>query len=655
MNKKSTSLLLLLGSAMLLSACGKGENTTSSKTPTSESPTTSQSVAKTFAVTWNQDPTKYTLVPETGLDAAKIKEGTSFRFHLTMAEAYTKKTNLSVKEGTKELTPNGDGIYQTSALKADATLSISVDINTYVISFVDMDGTKLQEKTYRHGEEVTYEGETPTKAGTQSKTYTFEGWDKEVTKALADATYTATYDVTADPTYFSSFDSVDEIGDIDGEKEFLDTFEGEKGVLKTVEANATDSGAGFLAMHFSSSVMNKAIEAKFDYIRLHVYVDAATESETLPFFSWNAKLGDVAVKQWTNFDISLKTLSENSFLTKDKVNRQGVYDALKEKYVNGQAIMMYTNDAALVEAQAPVTFYLDSITWGVSHGEDSIAGIVGLPADYDLSKGAMTLPTKVTVTDGVFESEKDITEAKIFGLNGETWEEIVAENGTVTLPKANKYKMAVKTDGVEEAYEKTFLAEDLTNTVYSYATDDVYTEDPIGEPYPVKGQHVQIDYHNGGSTWLEEYKDSNGVIEYGVEKANQAQSSVRLDLGNKKFAFDYITIRMCFATETKKRISAYSANVELDRSYYGDARYSNEWFDLKVTRENLKNEGSEMYWSQSATYSDDTDETFYNLCFGTVGYNKQACLMFRMFNYEPWSQATDGILLVSKITYGLNA
>ena len=100
MNKKSTSLLLLLGSAMLLSACDNGGNATSSKTLTSEGPTTSQSTAKTFAVTWNQDPTKYTLVPETGLDAAKIKEGTSFRFHLTMAEAYTKKTNLSVKEGT---------------------------------------------------------------------------------------------------------------------------------------------------------------------------------------------------------------------------------------------------------------------------------------------------------------------------------------------------------------------------------------------------------------------------------------------------------------------------------------------------------------------------------------------------------------------------
>ena len=653
MKKKSTTLVLLFTGAMLLSGCGE-KNPSGSSNSSHQNSTSSQPVAKTFAVTWNQDPAKYTLVPEAGLDAAKIKEGTPFRFHLTMTDAYSKKTNLSVKEGTNELTPNGEGIYQTGAIKANVALSISVDINTYVISFVDADGKELQKKTYSHGDKVSYDGVTPSKESTQSKTYTFAGWDKEVTDAVADTTYTAVYDITSDPNYFTSFDTAEEMGDVDGTKEFLETFEGENGVVKTVESNATDTGAGFLAMHFSSLVMSKAMEAKFDYIRLHVYVDAETESAALPFYSWNAKLGDIALKQWTYFDINLKTLSANSFLAKEEIDRQGVYDALKEKYVDGSAVMMYTNDETLVKNKAPVTFYLDSITWGVSHVADSIVSIEGLSADYDLSKGAMALPTKVKVTDGVFESQKDITEKKVYALNDETWEEVATENDAVTLPKAGKYKMVVKADGVTDAFEKTFLAEDLTNTVYSYATDDVYTEDPVGEPYPVKGQHVQIDYHNGGSTWLEEYKDSNGVTEYGVVKANNAQSSVRLDLGNKKFAFDYITIRMCFATETKKRISAYSANVELDSSYYGTARYSNEWMDLKVTRENLKNKGSEMYWSQSATYTDDSDDTFYNLCFGTVGYNKQSCLMFRMMNYDPWGEATDGTLLVSKITYGLN-
>ena len=67
---------------------------------------------------------------------------------------------------------------------------------TYTIKFVDEDGTELSSATYEEGATVEAPA-APTKADADGYTYTFAGWDKEVTAATADVTYTATYTKTA--------------------------------------------------------------------------------------------------------------------------------------------------------------------------------------------------------------------------------------------------------------------------------------------------------------------------------------------------------------------------------------------------------------------------------------------------------------------------
>ena len=67
---------------------------------------------------------------------------------------------------------------------------------TYTVKFVDADGTELSSATYEEGATVT-EPAAPTKDATAEYTYEFAGWDKEVTVATADVTYTATYTKTA--------------------------------------------------------------------------------------------------------------------------------------------------------------------------------------------------------------------------------------------------------------------------------------------------------------------------------------------------------------------------------------------------------------------------------------------------------------------------
>ena len=65
--------------------------------------------------------------------------------------------------------------------------------NQYKIIFTNYDGNVLQEETLDYGSEVTYKGNIPTREKTKEYTYTFTGWDKEITKVLKNETYIAVY------------------------------------------------------------------------------------------------------------------------------------------------------------------------------------------------------------------------------------------------------------------------------------------------------------------------------------------------------------------------------------------------------------------------------------------------------------------------------
>ena len=71
---------------------------------------------------------------------------------------------------------------------------------TYIIKWVNYDGTVLETDTVTEGETPEYNSATPTRDADSQYTYTFTGWDKTVVAAAADATYTAQYTQTATPT-----------------------------------------------------------------------------------------------------------------------------------------------------------------------------------------------------------------------------------------------------------------------------------------------------------------------------------------------------------------------------------------------------------------------------------------------------------------------
>ena len=61
------------------------------------------------------------------------------------------------------------------------------------VKFVDYDGTVIREGKYRAGETVVVPSD-PEREADEEFTYTFSGWDKEITAVTEDVTYTAVYD-----------------------------------------------------------------------------------------------------------------------------------------------------------------------------------------------------------------------------------------------------------------------------------------------------------------------------------------------------------------------------------------------------------------------------------------------------------------------------
>ena len=76
------------------------------------------------------------------------------------------------------------------------TLYAVYSINKYTVTFKNYDGSTLQEETLEYRALPKYKGEVPTREKTKEYTYTFKGWDKEITEVTNNQEYIATYTET---------------------------------------------------------------------------------------------------------------------------------------------------------------------------------------------------------------------------------------------------------------------------------------------------------------------------------------------------------------------------------------------------------------------------------------------------------------------------
>ena len=95
----------------------------------------------------------------------------------------------SVEKGGEEYNFN-------TLVTENITLYAVYNINKYTVTFKNYDGSTLQEETLEYGTLPKYKGEAPTRETTKEYTYTFKGWDKEITEVTNNQEYIATYTET---------------------------------------------------------------------------------------------------------------------------------------------------------------------------------------------------------------------------------------------------------------------------------------------------------------------------------------------------------------------------------------------------------------------------------------------------------------------------
>ena len=99
------------------------------------------------------------------------------------------------KQSTAEYTYTFTGWDKTVvAVTGDATYkaTFSVTKNSYLITWLYDDGVEIDHQMIEYG--TTPQPANPTKEATAQYTFTFTGWDKEITAVTGDATYTAVFE-----------------------------------------------------------------------------------------------------------------------------------------------------------------------------------------------------------------------------------------------------------------------------------------------------------------------------------------------------------------------------------------------------------------------------------------------------------------------------
>ncbi len=206
---------------------------------------------------------------------------------------------------------------ELTAVTGEATYSatFSSTVNKYLVTFKNGEET-LQSTEVEYGSMPVYNGETPSKQGDAQYTYTFAGWDTELTAVTGEATYSATFSSTVNK-YFVTFKNGEETlqsteveygsmpaynGETpskQGDAQYTYTFAGWDTELTAVTGEATYSAT------FSSTV-NKYIvtfkngeetlqSTEVEYGSMPVYNGETPSKQgdaqyTYTFVGWNAEL-----------------------------------------------------------------------------------------------------------------------------------------------------------------------------------------------------------------------------------------------------------------------------------------------------------------------------------------------------------------------------
>ena len=177
--KMFVACLAMLCSLSIFASCGSESNDSSSVSSSSQQPTAS-----------SQESAEEVSSPESSEEVVESSE------IIQSSEEIVESSEEAAS--SEEIVESSEEIIQSTEPEASSSEEIEESSSeeapaaTYVIKFVDENGEVISETTYEAGAEVVVPA-APEKAADETYVYTFAGWDKEVTAATKDVTYTATY------------------------------------------------------------------------------------------------------------------------------------------------------------------------------------------------------------------------------------------------------------------------------------------------------------------------------------------------------------------------------------------------------------------------------------------------------------------------------
>ena len=159
--------------------------------------------AKDYKATYTSTTNKYLITFE-NYNGEELQSG---EVEYGQTPAYTGATPVKPADAENTYTFTGWSPELTSVTKTQIyTAQFSSTTNLYTVRFLNEDGTELQSEDLAYGATPAYTGETPTKPATAQYTYTFAGWDNEVTTVTGAKDYKATYTSTTNK-YLITFEN----------------------------------------------------------------------------------------------------------------------------------------------------------------------------------------------------------------------------------------------------------------------------------------------------------------------------------------------------------------------------------------------------------------------------------------------------------------
>ncbi|MBQ1977610.1 MAG: InlB B-repeat-containing protein, partial [Ruminococcus sp.] len=167
------------------------------------------------------------------------------------------------------------GTYTFKYNPTTKMLEVLADVAYYTVTFQDYDGTVIDTQTVKRGSAATSPA-APVRESDEQYTYTFAGWDKDISNIQADTTFTATYVQTLNK-YTVTF--------VDSDGTVLKTEVVEHGMSATAPEDPTKEGSELVTFTFAGW------DCDFSVVTADMTVTATYTAEgeeyTVTFVDWD--------------------------------------------------------------------------------------------------------------------------------------------------------------------------------------------------------------------------------------------------------------------------------------------------------------------------------------------------------------------------------